>query len=260
MPAKGKKRRPLSYEAWVAKLRECATAGWYTVMKCTTCGAERYAVHHGCGLTTCPTCAEDYSRRMTARLLEAVRWLESRRRPGYAIRVITLTLRPSGNMQCDVKRLQRCIKLLWRRIGAADRGLVAALEVGRSCNVHAHCVYYGPYLSQKGLSDTWQDLTGDSHIVWIEAPRGKSLTKAVLEIGKYITKGLSDRQNQRYVYAIYCAFYGRRRVLEYGLLLGTMASEPPPRPCPICGCVEVEAGQVLSPAEYDAWKKTLDTG
>jgi hypothetical protein len=258
MPVKGQKKQPLSYSAWKNRLRLCRDTGWYTVFKCSTCGKEAYAVHHGCGLITCPTCAEDYARRLSARLSDTMRHYDSRKRPGWSLKVITLTLRKSGDMTSDIKRLQNCIKGLWARIGGAGRGLFVSIEVGKKCNVHAHCIYYGPYVPQGGLSELWQQLTGGSRVVWVEALRGKDINAAAVEASKYITKNL-DAGSQEELYAVYRAFYGRRRILCYGVFVGLAQDELPPQPCPVCGCCEYEPSRNLTPDEYVAWKKGLDT-
>jgi len=110
-------------------------------------------------------------------------------------RFITLTLRnTNAPLKSEIKRLYAAYKQLrakpeWR---SSQRGGAATLEVKynpttKLWHPHLHIISEGDYLSTYWLSQTWRDITGDSHIVDV---RIISKDKDVAYyVGKYVTKG-----------------------------------------------------------------------
>jgi hypothetical protein len=110
-------------------------------------------------------------------------------------RFITLTLRNTdAPLKQEIKRLYAAYKQLrarpeWK---SSQKGGAATLEVKynnatKKWHPHLHIISEGDYLSTYWLSQTWRDITGDSHVVDV---RKISADKDVAYyVGKYVTKG-----------------------------------------------------------------------
>lgn len=177
---------------------------------CPECGAQYYT-RTFCKSRICERCARIYVKQLKPSIERAVGQLTSRRKKGYLLGLLTLTVTSKrfGNDLPDSEALKRLYsetskflrlyygkyKGQWtktekirenrkRFIGA---GWVAVLEVGKdNNNAHCHCLVYGPYRSQSSMKADWQKITGDSWGVDIRPIRNPR--EATAYVLKYITK------------------------------------------------------------------------
>ncbi len=139
-------------------------------------------------------------------------------------------------------------------------GLVVAFEVGPSGNVHAHCLYYGPFRRQEEMSAVWQKITGDSFVVWVRLIENRD--KAVREVTKYVVK-LSEFDDGRLL-DLYQALEPYRRVRTYGAFLGIRKEVVKPG-CWSCGVsgnwkvLEWPIPEERWKAEYADWERYKST-
>lgn len=184
-------------------------------LQCPDC-RKRYFVPISCRSRICPTCAWQYSKMLQDQIVPLIREVNSHKRRGYVLALLTLTVTSKryGDELPDregIKRLYRetsdFLRLHYGKYKAhrspsgkivEDRskgerihqgaGWIATLEFGKdNNNAHCHAIVYGPYISQGTLKKEWSEITGDSFIVDIRAARGdmRRVSEYVL---KYITK------------------------------------------------------------------------
>ena len=109
-----------------------------------------------------------------------------------------------------VVEIKKNKKRKWRGAGA-----IAIVELGASNNnLHLHALVYGPYISQRRLSESWFRITGDSYIVHIESIQ--SPKRAVGYVLKYIAKPPS-RESYRDLAEYPVAIKGSRRFRSLGV-------------------------------------------
>jgi hypothetical protein len=96
--------------------------------------------------------------------------VESSAKPGFRFREITLTSRNVGSLsplQVNEFNLEikKTLKFSMRKV--TGWGAIWCDEVGfDNTNLHAHIIFYGPYISQKELARTWKKISGHQ-VVWI---------------------------------------------------------------------------------------------
>lgn len=141
----------------------------------------------------CEPCMKAKSALITSNLRERMK-----DRKAKQFRFITLTLKHSDTpLRSQIKRLYACYrtlrgKTLWK---SSQKGGAATLEVKWSPDTkkwhpHLHIIAEGTYINTYDLSQTWRDITGDSHIVDV---RLISADKDVaFYVGKYVTKGTNS--------------------------------------------------------------------
>lgn len=141
----------------------------------------------------CEPCMRAKSALITQNLRDQMKKSEKKQH-----RFITLTLRHSdAPLKDQIKRLYSCYKSLrgrpeWK---SSQKGGAATLEVKwipktSKWHPHLHIISQGNYLNTYWLSQTWKDITGDSHVVDI---RLISADKDVAYyVGKYVTKGTNQ--------------------------------------------------------------------
>jgi len=204
----------------------------------------------------CPMCASRRSKELFREIWPMIKHIEAKPVRGYKWRFITLTTRTCGNHKDAVALAIKAFTKLWRNM--LKRPYVAAvrsLEFGPDTgNVHIHLLYYGPYVNQADLSDTWGNLTGAAVVdVRLAVEKHGSLKGAVREVIKYMTN-YNKVEDKELLVRCWQAAKGRRLVQRYGLLFGRQSLERwlgvvlPKRPaervpdatcCPICGSTEL---------------------
>jgi hypothetical protein len=106
----------------------------------------------------------------------------------------TLTLKKTGNMEEDYKKINKCFTQLISRLKKnfcpkKKLEYLKMVEIGKSGNVHLH-ILINLYFDVFRLSTLWQDITGDSFVV--EATRVKNKSVILQYIVKYFAKALDD--------------------------------------------------------------------
>src|SRR5271169_1703914 len=86
-------------------------------------------------------------------------------------------------------------------------------EVGfNNLNLHAHILFYGPYIKQDDLKRMWQKVSG-FQVVWIEEAEVDG-HQALSYMLKYVSKPPSN--NPAILAQLETAFHGARRVFAWG--------------------------------------------
>ncbi|KAA0271022.1 MAG: hypothetical protein EDM79_13835 [Chloroflexi bacterium] len=195
---------------------------------CTHCGHEEPRPLT-CDLRVCPKCARKRANKLYHRLLPVVKDANSN---GYRLKLVTVTMKPRSIGE-DLDRLSDAIpKFVNKWLRAPGFGAVAGMEVGSHGNVHAHILYYGPYILQEKLRQGWRDLTQDSHIVDIRVWKG-TRAKALREACKYAIK--AGQGDPGLAAEVEIALKGKRRIRSYGIFYGLDDGEEPVLTCPDCG-------------------------
>jgi len=117
----------------------------------------------------CPICAGIERRRIIEAHLPKLQLLEQHRPVnGARLRMITLTVRTADypSQRHAFQAVAKGFTALWRGVlgggrGKAPVGAIRAMEAApKSGNVHAHVLFYGPYVAQAALADAWEKATG----------------------------------------------------------------------------------------------------
>ena len=185
------------HPSWPAKQRidnadRARTCGvWMGVKTCNNdhhAGVTAFCNNH----KRCRRCARANAKKESDKLYLISEHLLRHQQVGYSLKMLTLTIRNSGNVLADVTKIKRCWPKLYRsmfksRLSAARR----RIEIGPdNKTVHVHILIYCRFVDVKAISAKWQQLTGDSKIVDIrkvETNSDKKLRQACKEVCKYIT-------------------------------------------------------------------------
>ena len=141
----------------------------YVTMMCVSCG-KSWKHEIDCGDRLCPRCNANRRGRIMSRYLPIVR---SMSHPKF----LTLTVPRRSLSEDNVKRIRECFtRLRHRKMWRATAGLYQ-IEVGTlddlgMSNLHIHAIIDSEPMSQKALSDTWLEITGDGFIVDIREAKG----------------------------------------------------------------------------------------
>lgn len=151
------------------------------------------------------------------------------------VRLVTLTVKHSPlPLAQQLDKLYRDFRILRRRAWWKERvrGGVAVLEVkrskdGKQWHPHLHMLLDAGYLNERALSAEWHQVTGDSYIVDVRAPRpGRG---PVNYVTKYVTKPCTDSftHNADLLQECIVAFQGRRTILPWGSMYHLKLSSIP---------------------------------
>ncbi|MBA7645385.1 hypothetical protein ES703_53141 [subsurface metagenome] len=111
-----------------------------------------------------------------------------------AVRFLTLTMEHSDlPLDEQIRRVKKCFIRLCRRVFLKKYvdGTIAFLHVKENeaktkYHVHLHIFITGSYVPQKQLSAEWKKVTGDSIIVYVQAPHTeKELRQSVNDFARY---------------------------------------------------------------------------
>lgn len=201
-------------------LRGCREA---VALRDAACGGT-LIIPQSCRVRTCPDCEAARQAKVVDRYTAAVEQLAPDR-----ARFLTLTARNChrgelagaiAQLMANLERFKR--RALWKGGRCRDRSrcrqaadperpgwhlphepvtaAMTSIEVtynaeAKTWHPHAHLVLEGPYQDQAELAETWEQLTGDSRIVWIESVRRHAADKwagdvqgALRELLKYSAK------------------------------------------------------------------------
>lgn len=142
-----------------------------------------------CRRWACTRCGRRNARRLRDRILQT-----------HVERFLTLTIRadPDANPIDQLDQVNRAWRLLWKRIrrrhGTKARGYVKVVEFTAAGTPHLHLALDAPFMSQRWLSEQWNELTG-SPIVDIRAVHTKK--GVALYLAKYLTKALQKVVSRR---------------------------------------------------------------
>lgn len=203
-------------------------------------GHGHYAAPHTCKNRLCPKCARRRHMELYHRYLP---WVQTWKWPLHLV----LTLRVSTDLKASIDLALSSFSKLRRSFPSLGRG-IKSCEINPKGDteyyVHLHVLADCEWLDGESVGDAWKALTG-SYVKKIRrvGPKwsnGRSTEGALLEVTKYVSKGMSrkagplaDLQAQ----AVYQSTYGRRLVTYWGLgedssLLDTQEIKIF---CPVCG-------------------------
>lgn len=169
----------------------------------------------------CPLCQHHRGRDVAIRVNAAVLAMN-------APRFLTLTLKHTDAPLTDqLDRLYQAFRDLRKRPEwkAHVAGGIGTLEVkrsecGRFWHPHLHLLIDGTFWAHKDIKVTWERVTGDSSIVWIEAVHDRS--RAANYISTYVAKPADVAGWQTsWVCEYALALAGRRLVISFGVHYGS---------------------------------------
>ena len=98
--------------------------------------------------------------------------------------------------------------------GVKGWGAIWCDEVGReNTNLHAHILFYGPYIPQTRLAEVWNEISGHQ-VVYIKESHKRG-ANALLYMLKYVSKPPTSDPSQ--IGHLEMAFHGTRRIHALGL-------------------------------------------
>ena len=246
-----------------------STCGSWFMGTCSECHSEVEPRQNHCDSRICPTCARRRSQRLYHAILPGIVELYKARPAGWRLRLVTLTLwrpalvtpgyiRQSYETLLGVPGKQGAITTAWRsRLKVPGAGLLVGAETAPGGMVHAHCLYFGPWVDKQELSSYWRTKTGADVVDVREVKPGASLRRSLQEVVKYCGN-LMKITDTEYLVWTFEALRGKRRVREYGVFLGLQKAEVDevrPAECPICGCTsQLDHGRDLDVSQVALWR------
>ena len=193
-----------------------------------------------CDLRYCPRCGPRQFARLIEMYAPVVKLLSSLRRPGSLLREITLTTRKTDSLSSpQIKKfnedVKKTLKLLMK--GKVDWGAMLCDEVGfNNLNLHAHILFYGPYIEQAHLAEVWREISGHE-VVYITKAHVNG-PKALIHLLKYVSKPPANVPE--IIGQLEVAFHGRRRVHALGVFYNFVGDDTDNlnsewKTCPLCG-------------------------
>jgi len=213
-------------------------------------------VRYRCGLRFCDICGPSTYSRLFERYAPAVASVVDAQssRSGYTLARVNLTIRATGEVPSseEIRAFNRAIRKLFKQVipKGAVFGLVWSDELGPEkygdvegrkgggLNLHAHGLYFGPYLNWSKVRDAWIEITGSRGFYiteikgWKRRPKW-GVYRALGHLLHYVSK-MPAVPPQR-IAAFEKAFDGVRRVHSLGMFY-RLSKVPPEKPsCPCCG-------------------------
>ena len=193
-----------------------------------------------CDLRFCPRCAPRQFARLIQKYEPILKAVCTRRKSGFQLRNITLTTRNTGTLSAkQIKHFNFCIKKTLKALmrGVHGWGAIWCDEVGfDNTNLHAHILFYGPYVPQRRLGEAWKQISGHEVVFITKARRsgGKALTYML----KYVSKPPASEPEQ--IGLLEVAFHGTRRVHALGVFYNFVGEDTDNvhsewGTCPHCG-------------------------
>jgi ribosomal protein S27AE len=193
-----------------------------------------------CDLRYCPRCGPRQYARLIEKYAPVVKSLSSRRSRTHRLREITLTTQNTGCLISEqVKRFNEDVKTTLQTFYAGDKdcGAIWCDEVGfNNTNLHAHILFYGPYIDQARLAEVWNKISGNQ-VVFIKKAHVNG-PRALIHLLKYVAK--LPANDPEIVGQLEVAFHGRRRIHAVGIFYNftgddTDNVESEWNTCPHCG-------------------------
>jgi hypothetical protein len=255
--------------------RDVDTCGTHVV---AGCGCGHVTIHGRCGVGwACDACARRRWGRMYRRARVAVRAIaraadvawratwrgRGRPRPGTrpVVRMVTLTLRHSGDVHADVMRGTRAWDRwrAWLRatIGSSPH-YVRVREVtpgqDRAGHVHWHVVMAMPYVSWSRARAAWSRAVNQTD-AQVDFGRASSVESAARYVAKYVAKGSVDGTWDPWLAARVIDATYMRRAWTTSRAIGRVvaaACNRPADPCRACGADVAYVRGSPTDAEYRA--------
>jgi ribosomal protein S27AE len=193
-----------------------------------------------CDLRYCPRCGPRQFARLIEKYSPVLKFLASQHYPGYLLREITLTTRKTNNLSSQqIKKFNDDVKKTLKRLlkGVRNWGVIWCDEVGfNNTNLHAHILFYGPYIDQSQLAEVWREISGHQ-VVFITKAHVNG-PKSLIHLLKYVSKPPAD--DPRIIGQLEVAFHGRRRVHALGVFYNFVGPDTDNlngewKTCPHCG-------------------------
>jgi hypothetical protein len=205
----------------------------------------KFAIPYCCDLRFCPFCAPRSFMRLMKKHSPVLEHIRLCPRSDFRLREITLTSLNTGTIaKQEVDAFNGYVKKTLHTLmkGVKGWGAISVDEVGfNNTNLHAHILFYGPFIPQTRLVEVWKNISGFD-IGWIELAETEG-PRALLHLLKYVSKPPS---NQPAILAqLEVAFHGARRVFAYKSFYNFKAEplkkneEDIDRACPTCGAALV---------------------
>jgi hypothetical protein len=190
--------------------------------------------------------------RLTKKHSTALEYIRVHPRSDFRLREITLTSLNTGTItKQQVDNFNASVKKTLKTImkGIEGWGALSVDEVGfNNTNLHAHILYYGPFIPQAKLVEVWKQVSG-FEIAWIELAEADG-PRALLHLLKYVSKPPSN--NPALLAQLEVAFHRARRVFAYKMFYNFKTEaekkdeEKATRACPTCGA-ELVVNRELRP-------------
>lgn len=217
--------------------RDCHRKGM--VVECQGPTKHRFVMPYCCDLRFCRFCAPRAYMRLANKHAPVLDHIRKHPLPGYRLREITLTSLNTGTLTKElVTTFNGYVKKTLHRImkGKAGWGALSVDEVGfNNFNLHAHILFYGPYIHQDDLKRVWHEISG-FEVVWIELAEADG-REALSYMLKYV--GKPPANDPAILAQLEAAFHGARRVFAYKCFYNfkpeEVEEEQPDRNCPTCG-------------------------
>lgn len=222
-----------------------------------------------CGLRFCVECAAMCHALLLRRyLLLLLAFARSQPiKPGYTLAKINFTTRSADEVPTPGsirafnaalrKTLKRCIPkgsafgVLWVDEFGPEKGGQREIRQARGFNLHAHGLYYGPYLNWSQVRAGWSEVTNsEGNGFWVKGIKGwrvnfeRGMRRALGQLLRYVSK--PQAQTPERIAALERAFAGVRRVHSLGLFYRlpkvesssadeTVEATGEKDRCPLCG-------------------------
>lgn len=223
--AKGRLRKAAqSLRRRAVAFRECGTL--CSVRECDVCGEARPGsgvVSPGaepCQMRMCGWCARRRSRELVAELVARIQAIRPREKWGWKFLTVQAAYDPTdaGDVSVEgllsrVQGLKQALRFAWDpdrvyrergvsrprgekgflgwRLGQKGAGLFVALELAGTGFVHAHLLYFGPYIAKSWLEEALKEGDARCGHTWIAEVREGEEKDAVVEVAKYCAKLVS---------------------------------------------------------------------
>jgi hypothetical protein len=193
-----------------------------------------------CDLRFCPRCAPRQFARLFKKYEPILRAVSAQRKPGFRLRLITLTSANLGGLSArQIREFNKAVKRTLKRLmkDVEGWGAIWCDEVGfDNTNLHAHILFWGPYIPQPLLAEVWNQVSGH-RVVWIQKTVGNG-AKALLYLLKYVSKPPTN--DPRAVGLLEVAFHKTRRIHATGLFYSFAGKDLDNefsewKACPHCG-------------------------
>jgi hypothetical protein len=197
-----------------------------------------------CGQRFCLRCGPTTFRKIFDNYASLVRLIPDPLPPGWVLACLDFTLKNTGQLPGppEIRKMNSAIKRVLRG-SLKDEGrwgFIYCDDVGyENTNLHAHGIYFGPYLPQGQLSEQWQKETGDSCIVRVRKCK-ENYSRALGRMLRYLSKPPAGDPEQ--LARLEAAFHGVRRIHVLGMFYNGGASiknktrsPQDEMVCPYCG-------------------------